>query len=52
MLGPILVVVAVVLVLPPLFLIAGLVVSGVLGWALKDNAEELHEGSELTDLNC
>ncbi|MHB8468010.1 MAG: hypothetical protein ACYDH6_14190 [Acidimicrobiales bacterium] len=51
MLGPILIVVAVVLVMPPMFLIGGMVFSAVLGWALKDHAEELHAGSELIDLN-
>ena len=51
MLGPILIVVAVVLLLPPMFLIGGLVFSAILGWLLGDNAEELHAGSELIDLN-
>lgn len=51
MLGPILVVVAVVLVLPPAFLIAGLVFSAILGWALVDETTEAHAGSELIDLN-
>jgi hypothetical protein len=50
-LGPIIIVVLVVLVLPPMFLIAGLVFSALLGWALKDRADELHAGSELVDLN-
>ena len=51
MIGAILVVVAVVLVLPPMFLIAGGVFSAVLGWTAVDNAEATHEGSELIDLN-
>jgi len=51
MLGPILIVVALVLVLPPLFLLGGLAFSVILGWLLKDKAEEAHEGSELIDLN-
>lgn len=51
MIGAILVVVAVVLVLPPLFLMAGLVFSAVLGWTAVDRAEATHEGSELIDLN-
>jgi hypothetical protein len=50
-LGPILIAIGVVLVLPPLFLIAGLVFSAVLGWALTEHAEETHPGSELIDLN-
>ena len=49
--GPILIVVAVVLVLPPLFLLAGLVFSAIAGWLLTDHAEATHEGSELIDLN-
>jgi len=51
MLGPILLVVAIVLVLPPLVLIGGLVFSLLLGWTLVDHAEELHAGSELIELN-
>jgi hypothetical protein len=50
-LGPILIVVAIVLVLPPAFLIGGLVFSAILGWVATDNAEATHEGSELIDLN-
>ena len=51
MIGAILVVVAVVLVLPPMFLLAGLVFSGLLGWLLVDEAEATHAGSELIELN-
>ncbi|GAC1307316.1 MAG: hypothetical protein NVSMB16_03530 [Acidimicrobiales bacterium] len=51
MIGAILVVVAVVVVLPPMFLMGGLIFSGVLGWLLKDDAEQRHAGSELIDLN-
>jgi len=49
--GPILLAIGIVLVLPPLFLIVGLVVSAILGWLLVDGAEEAHAGSELIDLN-
>jgi hypothetical protein len=49
--GPILITIAIVLVLPPLFLLGGLVVSAILGWLLVDHAEETHAGSELIDLN-
>jgi len=49
--GPVLIGVVIVLVLPPLFLLGGLLFSAVLGWALVDNGEETHEGSELIDLN-
>jgi hypothetical protein len=51
MLGPILIAIGVVLVLPPLFLIAGLVFSVILGWLLTEHAEETHGGSELIELN-
>ena len=51
MLGPILIAVGIVLVLPPMFLIAGLVFSAVLGWLATDCAEDTHQGSELIDLN-
>jgi hypothetical protein len=51
MVGPILIVVVVVLVLPPSLLIAGGVFSAILGWLLKDDAEERYQGSELVDLN-
>jgi hypothetical protein len=51
MLGPILIVVAVVLVLPPMFLIGGMLFTAVLGWLLKETVEEQHAGSELIDLN-
>ncbi len=51
MLGPILLVVAIVLVLPPAFLIGGLLFSAILGWLLVDRGEETHAGSELIELN-
>ncbi|GAC1518255.1 MAG: hypothetical protein NVS1B12_10790 [Acidimicrobiales bacterium] len=51
MVGAVLVVVAVVLILPPMFLVAGLAFSAVLGWTAVDQAEATHEGSELIDLN-
>lgn len=50
-LGPIIVVAVIVLVLPPLFLIAGMMFSAVLGWTLVDYTDGTHEGSELIDLN-
>ena len=51
MAGPVLVAIAIVLVLPPLFLLGGLVFSAILGWFAVDYAEATHEGSELIDLN-
>ncbi len=50
-LGPVLVTIGIVLVLPPLFLLAGLVFSAVLGWLSVGYGEETHAGSELIDLN-
>jgi hypothetical protein len=49
--GPVLIAIAIVLVLPPLFLVLGMVFSAILGWLLVDHAEETHAGSELIDLN-
>ena len=49
--GPIVIVVVVVAVLPPLFLISGLVISAILGWLSTTYGEDTHEGSELIDLN-
>jgi len=50
-LGPIIIVVVTVLVLPVSFLIGGGVVAAVLSASLKSNAEATHEGSELIDVN-
>ena len=51
MLGPVLIVIGIVLVLPPLFLVGGLIFSAILGWLLVERAVETHPGSELIDLN-
>ena len=51
MLGPIIIAVVVVLVIPPVLLISGMVFSALLGWVATDHAEVTHEGSELIDLN-
>lgn len=51
MLGAAIILVVLLLVLPPLYLITGGVLSAVVGWALKKTAEDAHPGSELTDLN-
>lgn len=50
MIGALVIVFVIVFVLPPLFLIAGGLVSAVLGWAGTTDAAERHEGSELVDL--
>ena len=51
MLGAVIIVLVVVVVLPVLLMMSGGVYAAVLGWALKDNGEKTHEGSELIDLN-
>ncbi len=51
MLGAIIIVVILVIVLPVVVCMSGAVVAAILGWGLKDNAEETHEGSELIELN-
>jgi hypothetical protein len=45
------VIVIVLLLFPVAFLMSGAVASALLGGALKKNAEDLHEGSELIELN-
>lgn len=51
MIGPILTVVAIVIVVPVSVLMSGALASAILGWFLKDDAEQRYEGSELIDLN-
>lgn len=51
MVGVILIVVAVVLVLPPLFLVGGLIFSALQAWLFTEHAVATHQGSELIDLN-
>lgn len=51
MLGAIILAVIIVFVLPSVVLISGGIASAVLGFFLKDEAEQRHEGSELLDLN-
>ena len=50
-LGGILIAIITALVLPWMFLIGGYVICTIVGWALKDNGEKTHEGSELIELN-
>ena len=49
--GALVIAVILLVVIPVSIMLTGAVVAGVLGWALKDNAEATHEGSELIDLN-
>jgi hypothetical protein len=51
MAGAVLIVVFIVLVLPPLFMMGGAVISAILGWSLKATAEADHAGSELIETN-
>ena len=52
MLGPVLIVIAVVVVLPVSVLMSGAVASALLGWALKSDVDRTHEGSELLETNA
>jgi hypothetical protein len=49
-LGAVIITALIVVFLPVSFLVTGGVVSAILGWLLKTNAEKEHEGSELIDL--
>ena len=49
--GAVLVVIAVVIVLPSIFMLIGMLVSAAIGWSAKSHAEAANEGSELIDLN-
>lgn len=51
MAGPILVVIAIVLVIPVSVLIGGAVLAAGLGWLVKTEVDIDHEGSELLELN-
>ena len=49
--GAVIITIVLIVVIPVAVIITGAVVAGILGWALKDNGEATHEGSELIDLN-
>jgi hypothetical protein len=49
--GAVIVAVIIVIVLPVTLMVLGTVVAGLLGWSLKDDAEDRYAGSELIDLN-
>lgn len=51
MTGAIIVAVLIVIVMPVALMMSGTVVAGLLGWSLKDDAEDRYDGSELIDLN-
>ncbi len=51
MLGAIIIAVVILVLIPVSVMMTGGVVAAILGWALRDNGEATHEGSELIDLN-
>ncbi|CAN5719381.1 hypothetical protein BH20ACT2_BH20ACT2_19870 [soil metagenome] len=51
MIGAVIIVVVIVVAIPVGVLVSGAVLSATLGWALHDDVERSHEGSELLDLN-
>mgnify|MGYP000055228916 CR=1 FL=1 len=51
MAGPVLIVIALVLVLPISVLLSGAVLAGLLGWSIESEGDAEHEGSELLELN-
>ena len=51
MLGAIVLAVIILVAIPVGVAMTGGVVASILGWALKENGEATHEGSELIDLN-
>ena len=51
MLGAAIIVVVIVVALPVAYLMTGGVLSAVMGWSLKNEAEATHPNSELTELN-
>ena len=51
MLGAIILAMILVVAIPVSVIMSGALLSGVLGWSLRDNAETTHAGSELIDLS-
>lgn len=51
MLGALLLAVIIVVAIPVGLSLSGAVAAGILGWTLKTDADDRHEGSELVDLN-
>jgi hypothetical protein len=49
--GPALLLVGLLIALPVSFFGVGLVLSAIIGWALKTNGEQTHENSELLETN-
>ena len=51
MIGAVIVVIAIVLVLPPIFMMTGGIIGAALSYFLKEDVEASHQGSELVDLS-
>ena len=51
MLGALILVFILLIGIPVSVMMTGGVVAGILGWALRDNGEATHEGSELIELS-
>jgi hypothetical protein len=49
--GPIIIILVLVIAIPVSLAMTGAVIAATLGWALKDNGEATHEGSELIELS-
>ena len=49
--GALIITIVLVVVIPISVILTGALIAGILGWALKDNGDATHEGSELIDLN-
>ena len=51
MLGAIIIAVVILVIIPVGVCLSGAIIAAILGWALRDNGEATHEGSELIELN-
>lgn len=51
MIGPVVILIVIVVAIPVGLLMSGAAASAILGWFLRDDAEDRYEGSELLKLN-
>lgn len=51
MIGPVVIVIVLLVLIPVGVMLSGNIAAGILGWLLKADAEARNEGSELIDLN-
>jgi hypothetical protein len=49
--GPAVIIVVLVVAIPVAVMLSGMILALVLGWTLKSDVEQRHEGSELISLN-